>query len=190
MDGKIRPSVVFSNAPKSLANHSVPTWSVSLPEPCICCFNWLDPHSVQQGRKSFHPCRTLLFSLLPKKSPSLCVSLQIFLFHFDICHTISSELDGFIGNLDISFCLSTLLPCGVDPFRRILLMSHPRQAFLLCPYFSMSGCRCWSLSTHQPFWLWFLMMFVTPLLEPTPAPKFWKLLSMCSIFHRDMLYIK
>ena len=45
---EIRPSVVFSGAPETLANHSVPTESVSLPEHYICCLDWLDPLFVQR----------------------------------------------------------------------------------------------------------------------------------------------
>ena len=101
MLAKICPSVVLSGAPETLANHSVPTWSVSLPKLYICCLDWLDPPSVQQRHKCFHLWRTLLFSLLSEKLYSSWALFLIFIFIFYRCHKNLSRPDGLVCSLDI-----------------------------------------------------------------------------------------
>ena len=80
--GKIRLRVVSSGAPKTLANHSFPTGSISPQVFYICCLDWLYLLSVQQRRYCFLPCRSLQISFLPGRRHSSCVSPQVFAFLF------------------------------------------------------------------------------------------------------------
>ena len=98
--GKIWPRVVFLGAPNTLANHSLPTGSIS-PQVFYICINWLYPPSVQQRRSCLLPCRSLQFSLLPGRKHSSCVSCQVFPFLFcKHCKTLG-KLDDFVGNLHV-----------------------------------------------------------------------------------------
>ena len=80
--GKICPSVVFSGAPETLANYSHPTRSISPQAFYICCFDWLYLPFVQQRHSCFLLCRSLQFSLLPRRTHSSCISPQVFPFLF------------------------------------------------------------------------------------------------------------
>ena len=70
--GKIRPSVIFSGASETWANHSLLIGSISLRVFYICCLNWSYPPAGQQKCSCFLPCRSLLFSMLPGRTSSSC----------------------------------------------------------------------------------------------------------------------
>ena len=130
MLGKIRPSVVFSGAPETLANHWLPTGSISPWVFNSCCCHWFYLPSVQQKRSCFLPCSSLQFSLLPGKTHYSCVSPQLFLFHFCKQRKIMYKLDDLVG----SFKQSSSTWSGSFS----LHLAHvccPLQVSLWCPYF-------------------------------------------------------
>ena len=121
---------------------------ISLWELYICSLDWLYLLSVQQRRKYFLPCRTLLFSLLPGRKNSSCVFTLSISFSFYRGHKILSEPDGLVSTLDIWFLLSNLLPCGLGPFHSTWHMS-----IALCKVFPLVSIflafetpqKCWDI---------------------------------------------
>ena len=97
--GKIRPSVVFSGAPESLANHWFPIWSISPRMFYICCRHWFYPPFVQQRRSCFRLYSSLQFFLLPGRKHSSCVSPQLFLFLFSKQRKIFHKPGDLVGSL-------------------------------------------------------------------------------------------
>ena len=97
--GKIRHSVVFSSALETLANHSLPTGSISQRVFYIC--HWLYLSSVQQRRSCFLPCRFRQFSSLPGKTHSSRVSAHVFPFLFCKHFEILRKPDDLFGSLQI-----------------------------------------------------------------------------------------
>ena len=73
--------VVFSGVSETLANHWLPTLSISSGVFYICC-HWFYPSSVQHRRSCFLPYSSLQLSLLPGRTYSSCVLPQLFLFLF------------------------------------------------------------------------------------------------------------
>ena len=71
---KIRPSVVFSGAPETLANHLHPTVLISSRVFYICCLDWLYTPSMQQRRSCFLPT---IFLASRKDTFLLCFTSSI-----------------------------------------------------------------------------------------------------------------
>ena len=135
-----------------MANYSLPTGSISPWMFYICCPDWLYPPSVQQRWSCFLLCRVLLFSLLPGRTHTSCVSPQVFPLLFCKQHKILCKPDDLVSNLHIEFSSNNLPPCGLCPFPHIWHMYCPLQASLWCPYFwhlkhlRGSGTYCSTLS--------------------------------------------
>ena len=66
----------FWNFGQSFGSH----WSISPREIYICYLDLVYLPSLQQKHSCFRPSRSLLFSLLPEKTHSSCVSPQVFSF--------------------------------------------------------------------------------------------------------------
>ena len=73
------------------------------------------PPSIQWRHSYFHPCWPLIFSLLPGKMHSSCVSPQVFLFLFCRLHKILPKPGDFVGSSHIYFPSSSLHPYGLGP---------------------------------------------------------------------------
>ena len=90
--GKIQPSVVFSGAPETLANLSLPTGSISPRVFYICCRHWFYLPSVWQRRSYFLPYSSLQFSLLPGITHSFCFTSHFFFFFVNNASSCVSQV--------------------------------------------------------------------------------------------------
>ena len=136
--GKIRPSVVFSGAPETLANHSLPTGSISPRMFYICCLDWLYLPSVQQRRNCF---LTTIFLASRKGTFLLCFTSSI---SFSFCkHRKILRAEWSCRQFAYLICFKqSSSKSGSFPLH-MAYVCRPLQASLWCPYFwHLKHLRC------------------------------------------------
>ena len=98
---EIQSYVIFLRCSWNIGQSFGSHW-ISFSTRALYLLSWLIGSALHATEvKVFSPYRTLQLSLLPRRSHSSCVLLQVFLFYR--CHTILGKSDSLVSNSDIFF---------------------------------------------------------------------------------------